>query len=840
MPTSLTRFLVGSVAAIAAAALLVAVSLGPTAGMAATVLQRTEGGLFDFPPLPQDLGSPDERSVVYARDGSVLAILHVENRKSVPLSQVPLHVQQAVLATEDADFYEHQGVNWRAILRAALGNLRAGEVTSGASTITQQVVKNAVTGGEVTLRRKVREAAYAVELEKRMDKRAILELYLNEAYFANGVYGIATAAEYYFGKDVGDLTVAEAALLAGMIRAPERNDPRDAPERARARRDIVLTQMAVEGFITRQEAERLRATPMELDIHPLEDIRNPFFVDYVRHLLKQSDALGPDVQARDRAVLRGGLAIHTTLDPRLQDIAQEVIAEALDRGEDPLAALTAVDPRSGEILALGFGPKPYGKGPGQTEVNPAVPGLGSSGRQAGSAFKAFQLVAALEEGISPGFSFQAGSRYTYKDPACDGHTVGNYADASQGVLDMASATAVSSNTYFARLVDLTGPDKLVEVAKRMGITSDIPAVCSLVLGSGEVFPLDMASAFGVLANEGVRCPPYAISRIVDRTGRVIMRAQPECERVVDKGIAARATSLLRGPIERGTASRNGRIGRPAAGKTGTSQDYWNAWFTGFVPQLSTAVWVGHERNVPMMGHPSCPRGMTGGCVPTQIWSRFMRRALDVLDLPVASFPAPPPIPTAAVPSVVGMTEEEATEVLEDAGFNVVPETVTDHRKAGTVVRQEPGGGGRAPKGGLISISVSDGEGTMPLVPSLLGMTEEEARAALGQLDGEVEVAVVREPAEEDRIGKVVAQSPEAGADATDLATITLTIGRARTADDPTPTPTGTPSETPSASATPTPTESTGPSPSPTVTEEPEPSPRPTRTRRPRPTESEQQ
>jgi len=439
MPTSLTRFLVGSVAAIAAAALLVAVSLGPTAGMAATVLQRTEGGLFDFPPLPQDLGSPDERSVVYARDGSVLAILHVENRKSVPLSQVPLHVQQAVLATEDADFYEHQGVNWRAILRAALGNLRAGEVTSGASTITQQVVKNAVTGGEVTLRRKVREAAYAVELEKRMDKRAILELYLNEAYFANGVYGIATAAEYYFGKDVGDLTVAEAALLAGMIRAPERNDPRDAPERARARRDIVLTQMAVEGFITRQEAERLRATPMELDIHPLEDIRNPFFVDYVRHLLKQSDALGPDVQARDRAVLRGGLAIHTTLDPRLQDIAQEVIAEALDRGEDPLAALTAVDPRSGEILALGFGPKPYGKGPGQTEVNPAVPGLGSSGRQAGSAFKAFQLVAALEEGISPGFSFQAGSRYTYKDPACDGHTVGNYADASQGVLDMASA-----------------------------------------------------------------------------------------------------------------------------------------------------------------------------------------------------------------------------------------------------------------------------------------------------------------------------------------------------------------------------------------------------------------
>ena len=836
MPRPVVRFTIGATAAILAASLLIAISIGPTAGMAATMLQRAEGGLFDFPPLPTDLGEPSVRSVVYARDGSVLATLHVENRKTVQLSAVPSHVQDAVLATEDADFYTHEGVNWRAILRAAMGNLRAGEVTSGASTITQQVVKNVVTGNDVTLRRKVREAAYAVELEKRMDKRAILELYLNEAYFANGVYGIATAAEYYFGKDIGDLSVADAALLAGMIRAPERNDPRDYPERARARRDIVLTQMAEEGFLERAEAERLRATPMALDIHPLEDTRNPFFVDYVRHLLKQSDALGPDVQARDRAVLRGGLEIHTTLDPRLQDIAQEVIRETLDRGGDPLAALTAVDPTTGEILALGFGPKPYGKGEGQTEVNPAVPGLGSSGRQAGSAFKAFQIVAALEEGISAGYSYDAGSEYQWKPPKCTSHKVGNYADATQGVLDMAAATAASSNTYFARLVELTGPEKLAETAMRMGITGEVNPYCATVLGAVEVFPLDMASAFGTLANSGVRCPPFAISRIDDREGRTIVRNEPRCERVIEKGIAARATSLLRGPIENGTASRNGRIGRPAAGKTGTTNDYRDAWFTGYIPQLSTAVWMGHEQNEEMLGHPACPRGMTGGCLPTLIWSRFMKRAIEALDLPVEPFPAAPPIATAQIPSVVGMTEAAATEKLEDAGFNVVPETVTDHRKAGTVVAQDPPGGGRVPKGGIVAISISDGKGVMPIVPSLVGLTEEAAKAKLDELDLEAEVVLA--PAEAEAIGKVLSQTPAAGADATDVETVTLTVGRKRTADDPTPSPTATPSPTSRPSPTPTPTESATATPTPSETEEP--TPRPTRSRRPRPTETDEE
>ena len=821
----LRALVIAGATSILAASLLVGLSLGPTAGMAATMLQEAEGGLFDFPPLPRDLGEPDERSVVLARDGSVLATLHVENRKTVELDDVPLHVQQAVLATEDADFYRHDGVNWRAIMRAAVGNLRAGGVTSGASTITQQVVKNVVTGADRTLKRKVREASYAVELEKRLDKRAILELYLNEAYFANGVYGIATAAEYYWGIDVGDLTLAQGALLAGMIRVPEVNDPRDHPKAARDRRDIVLRQMAEERFVTREAAERAQRRPLDLDIHPITEPRNPFVVDYVRHLLEQDPALGPDRIARQRAILRGGLEIHTTLDPELQDTAQEIIAAVLDRDGDPQAALAAVSPKTGEILALGFGPNAYGKGAGQTEVFPAVPGMGSSGRQAGSAFKAFQVVAALEDGVSPGYSFEAGSSYTWKPPTCSRHTLGNYADASQGVLDMAAATAVSSNTYFARLVELTGPAKLVDVANRMGITSALPEVCSLVLGTGEVFPLDMAAAFGVLANRGVRCPPYAVAKVVDRNGRTLTRGGGDCDRVLERGVAARATSLLRGPIERGTASRNGRIGRPAAGKTGTTNNYGDAWFTGFIPQLSAAVWVGHERPAPMRGNPSCPRGVTGGCLPTMIWSRFMKRAIALLDLPVESFPPAPAISTAPVPSVVGMTQKAAEATLEDAGFNVAAVTVVDHRKAGTVVRQQPPGGGRAPRGGLIGIEMSDGTGTAPVVPDLLGLTEAAAREKVAGLG--LELTVETAPAEEEAIGTIVAQSPAAGADGTDVTTIVVTVGRERRPDDPTPT----------ASPSPTATASASPSGDPSDSPSPTRSPRPRRTRTPRPSPS---
>ncbi len=770
---------------IAGAGVLLAASLSPTASVASTAIAAVDRDVLDFPPLPEGLAQPPERSVVLARDGSVLAILHgVENRKLVDLDDVPRRVLDAVLATEDARFFEHEGVNWRAIARAGFGNLRAGKVTSGGSTITQQLVKNAVLKDTSrTVTRKLREAVYAIELERRLSKEEILAAYLNLAYFGNGVYGIGTAAEYYFDRDVGDLTVAQAALLAGLIRAPEDNDPVDHPRAARGRRNIVLTQMAQEGWLDPAKAARLRSRGLGLRLARRPPDSDSLFVTYVRELLKDEPALGPTRAARDRVVLRGGLTIKTTLDPRLQRIARDAITDVLVATNGPQAALTAVDPRSGEILAIGVGPKRFGNGPGQTQVTPAVRGLGSpAGRQAGSAFKPFQVVAALEHGISPAYTFQAGASYTTRNPVCRDvekkpYKVGNYADASQGTLDMAAATAKSSNTYFTRLLDLTGPAKLVEVAERMGITADFGTpFCSYVLGTKDVYGLDMASAYGTLANEGVHCRPYAITEVVDRNGRTLIRNGDECVRAVEAGIAARATKLLRGPIEAGTASTNGQIGRPAAGKTGTTNNYRDAWFVGYVPQLSTSTWVGDPRRTRAIIDSRCTDGLvTGGCLPTMIWAKFMRRAVDTLDLPVAKFPAPPRLPRATVPDTVGAQTVAARPLLEGTGFTVTVETTDDYRPAGTVIAQQPPGGTRLPEGAIVTLTVSDGSTDAPEVPDVVGLTVAEADALLAEA-GIVATVTPVPVADPDDVGRVVSQSPAAGS-AVLFGRISVDIGR---------------------------------------------------------------
>lgn len=766
-------------AIIAGAALLLAVSLTPSAQFLSTVATNVEEQLFDFPPLPAGLERQSQRSVVLDRDGNELAVLRVENRKFTPLAEIPEHVREAVIATEDTRFRSHDGVNWQAVGRAALGNVAAGEITGGGSTITQQLVKNLVVGGEVTFDRKVQEAVYAIELERRLTKDAILELYLNEAYFAHGVYGIATAAEYYWGKDVSELTVAEGALLAGMIRTPENNEPVNHPEAAVQRRNIVLGQMVSAGVVSERDLAGLQATPLQLDINPPPKLQNPFFIDYVRSLLEQEPALGDTPAERWNTALRGGLTISTTLHSGLQDLAREAIVSTLDQPSDPLAALTAVDPRTGEILALGFGPTEYGKGPGQTEVNPAVPGLGGSGRQAGSAFKPFQIVAALEEGVSPGYTFQAGSTYDPDDDACpDDYAAENYGGARQGVMNMAQATARSSNTYFLHLLDLTGPEKLVEVAHRMGVDSALEPFCSLVLGGQDVFPLEMAAAFGTLANEGVHCEPYAIAEIRDHRGRVIARGGGECETAVEPGVAARTTALLRGPVEHGTASPNAQIGRPAAGKTGTTNDARDAWFVGFIPQLSTASWVGHE--IPeTMEHPACDGQVTGGCLPATIWQRFMSDAVELLDLEAEEFAEPPPLPTAEVPWVVGRDRGDAQAILLEAGFRGAFDAVTDWRAEGTVVGQSPSGGS-APEGSAVQVEVSDGNGQLPTVPGFVGLAAEAAEAQV--VDRGLSADVERIPVADERwYGVVVAQTPEPDAPAVDAdgepLTVTLQVGR---------------------------------------------------------------
>ena len=666
--------------------------------------------ILGIPPLPDELADPPERSVVLDREGRRLATLQVENRRSVDLDRVPEHVINAVLATEDQAFWEHEGVNWTAVARAAVLNASSGEISGGGSTITQQLVKNRVVGNEQSLNRKITEALYASQLERQHGKREILEMYLNDTYFGNGVYGIATAAEYYWRTPVRKLNLSQAALLAGIIRAPERNNPVDHPRNARERRRVVLEQMAEQGSITPEEAVKAGRAKLKLHIKDRASNGAPFLVDVLRRELEADPRLGDTPQERWNTVLNEGLRIRTTFDLRLQRIAERTIRGMLDQPRtDPMASIVAIDPDSGDLLTAAVGPKRYGNGAKRTTINPAVPGLGGTGRQPGSTFKAFELVTALEHDVPITHTFDSQPTFTSESPQCPQYEVTNYGGANLGTQQMAQATATSSNTYFLHLMDIAGgPEALAETAERLGISSELNPVCSLVLGSVEVYPTEMASAFGTLANDGVRCRPHAIRRIKDRDGNVLRRRTGDCEQAIDEDVAHQATSLLRGPLDNGTASHNGQIGRPAAGKTGTTTNGKDAWFVGYIPQLSVATWVGHEIPETLV-HPLCGE-VTGGCLPTMLWQRFMTEATAELGLALEDFPAPPPPPAAPVPSVVGMHVDQAMQTLTDAGFLVGITDVPGDAGAGTVVAQNPGEGGEVVLGSTIQLSVSDGLG----------------------------------------------------------------------------------------------------------------------------------
>lgn len=773
--------------AVVGAGLLLGAGLAPTAGVAASVVDFVEDEVMDFPPLPDDLRELAERTVITDRFGDRLAFVREEDRRIIALDEIPLHVRQAVLATEDQAFYEHEGVSWVGIVRALVGNVQAGEITAGGSTITQQLVKNLVLDtNEQTLDRKLQEAVYATDLETRMSKDDILESYLNSSSFGNRTFGVAAAAEFYWGKPVADLTVAEGALLAGLLRAPEANEPIDNPENAETRRTIVLEQMAQMGAITSEEAEAHAAEPMDLDARVRDDAAEDYVITYLLEELKDIPVLGDDPERAFQRLATGGLEIRTTIHPQLQTDADEAIRAHLEATEDPLAATATVDPRTGELLAFAFGPADFGPGEGQVDVNPAVPGLGSPGRQSGSSFKAFELVAALEDGLSPGFTMDTPSPYEPEAACSDTEwEPDNFADSGGGVMDMARATAVSSNIYFAYLVDqVTGPERLAETAQRMGIDKELRGNCAAVLGTDDVHMLDMASAFGTLANRGVHCAPFVIAEVIDRDGNVIYADEGACARAVDEGIAARATSILTGPVASGTAALNGQIGRPAAGKTGTTQNYRDAWFVGFIPQLSTAVWVGNERGEASLTAPDCPEGMTGGCTPTSIWSTFMRAATDHLELEVEDFAEPPPLPTSTVPDVVGQPVEEAEDVMIDADFRPVTEEVADFRPPGTVLRHDPAGGARASTGSAVRLSISDGTGEQPRIPDLAGLPLDDARTSLASLGLDLTLEAVEVPVDDiGLLGAVVGQAPAAGTPAEQGATVTVDVGRQRGPED---------------------------------------------------------
>lgn len=564
---------------------------------------------------------PPQTTLLTDRQGDLITSLHAEvDRSDITLSGMPVHLQRAVIAAEDAGFFSHHGVSPLSILRAAWANVTSGGIEQGGSTITQQYVKNAFTGPDRTIGRKVEEALLAIKLEGKLTKQEILERYLNTIYLGHGAYGVQAAARTYFGVAAGDLGLIHSATIAGVIKAPERYDPIDHPVRAKVRRNYVLSRMQELGMVSSARAGALSRRPVRTTGTPdsFGASEAAYFVDYVRRdLLEHYGA---------QAVFTGGLRVQTTLDLSFQRAAEEAVVAHLGAPEDPSVALVAIDPASGEIRAM-VGGRDFRT----AQVNLATGG-GGSGRQAGSAFKPFTLAAAIEQGISLRSRFAGPSSVEIAGSTCPGWRPENYEGASFGVIDLLQATALSVNTVFAQLVATVGPENVVDIATRLGIDRDLDPVCSITLGSEEVTPLEMTSAFATLAAAGIRHEVVSIRAIRATGGRLIERRQSDSERVIEPNVAAQVTAALQRVVTDGTG-RAAAFGVTAvAGKTGTTNDNADAWFCGYTPLLAACVWVGFpEGRVPM----SNVRGIrvTGGSFPALIWRDFMAKTHDGVDVP---------------------------------------------------------------------------------------------------------------------------------------------------------------------------------------------------------------
>ncbi|MGH9154861.1 MAG: transglycosylase domain-containing protein [Acidimicrobiales bacterium] len=581
------------------------------------------------------LGEVAQNSLVFDGDGKLLAVLHAEeNRSPITLGQVPRHVVTAVIDLEDDRFWSHGGINLSSTVRALVTNVQAGEVRQGGSTITQQLVKNALLTPDKTVGRKVREAVLAIRLEDEMSKPEILERYLNIVYFGNGAYGLQAAAETYFNSSVEQLTVGQATLLAGIIRNPVGYDPVRRPAAAASRRSFAVDRMVALGHLTAAQADSVRREPLPTEVFTPLPPPNDYFVEEVKQRLLDDERLGESAQERYNAVFKGGLRIYTTLDSRLQKLAEQnrakVLTQRITRGGFT-SALAVVEPSTGYVKAL-----VAGDDFGVEKYNLATQGK----RQPGSSFKVIVLLAALDAGFSPNDTIDGTSPCTLKVPGFDIYRPDNYEGSAGGVMSLTDATARSVNCAYARLGVAVGLDKVVDMAVRLGIPRDrLDAFPSISLGAEEVTPLEMAGAYAAIANDGVFHPPTFLVKVADRRGKVLFEGPGRGQRAVSAETARQAVKVMRTVVERGTGTAARLPGRQVAGKTGTSQNYENAWFVGFTPQLATSVWMGSPvGNVPMTNVGG--RRVTGGSYPAMIWGGFMAAALA--DQPVVAFAAPNP------------------------------------------------------------------------------------------------------------------------------------------------------------------------------------------------------
>jgi len=615
---------------------------------------------LDLPATPPPL----QTTYILDRDGNVLGTFHASvDRTIIPFNQMSQSLRDAVLAAEDQGFYRHSGIDPLGIARAAWNDLIAHKVVQGGSTITMQLVKNVYAGHYETDRKtgqttyvipprtftqKVREALLAVKLERTYTKNEILATYLNTIYFGHGAYGVEAAAEAYWGIHANELNLIRSATLAGLISNPSLFDPIDHPADARIRRNYVLDRMAALGVISPERAGRLKL--QDVRTHPSDgNLSFPpklgYFLDYTKWTLI--------AKYNEAQVFGGGLKVTTGLDPRMQAAAEEAVAARLNTPGDPQAAVVAIDPATGEVRAM-YGGTNWGK----SQVNLAT-GVGGSGRQAGSAFKPFTLTAAMEARVSLSSRWYGPGTITIQDPRCytDGRpwTLSNASDEESGTFSLATATAYSVNTVFAQVASLVGPDAVVDVAHRMGIRSRLEPVCSITLGTQAVSPLEMTNGYATLAARGVRRWATPVHVVRDASGAVLERTtSSKGKQVVATNDADLVTYALQNVIRYGTGT-NASIGRPAAGKTGTAQDYVDAWFCGYVPRLATCVWVGYPEGEIPLENVEGYSAVFGGTIPALIWHDFMLKAterMSIQEFPTPSFegytveaPTPPPAPS---------------------------------------------------------------------------------------------------------------------------------------------------------------------------------------------------
>jgi penicillin-binding protein 1A len=565
-----------------------------------------------------------QNSFVYAADGSVLGAIPAErNRTPVSLRKMTPWLPKATVAIEDRRFYEHGGIDPVGIARAVVADVRAGKIVQGGSTITQELVRNLYLSREQTVKRKLTEACLAIKLSRQWSKDRILTAYMNQVYYGNHAYGVEAAAETYFSIPASELNLAQAALIAGLPQAPSTYDPFRNPTAAVGRRNAVLRAMLVNGDITSTQFQEAKASS-QLKLKAgrrFTHIREPYFFSYVEELLRQEYGAN--------TVRSGGLKVYTTINPGLQRAATVAISRVLTEPSDPAGAVVAIDPRNGAIRAM-------------TAVTPGHKGnqfnfATSATRQPGSTFKTIALTTAVARGLDP-FSvsylsaplhYQPDSTCNSSDPNC-AWNVETYEKTYRGSISVANATVASDNTVYARLSLDVGPENIVAMARKLGIrTSKLEAVPSIALGSVAVTPLEMASAYATLAAGGVYSKPMAITKVVLPNGKAdtsVGWGKPARERVIPDWVASTVTKVLEQNMLYGTGRGAHVWGHSDAGKTGTTDNYADAWFSGYTPRLEASVWIGFPSGeIPMLSVHGI--AVSGPTFPAQIWHTFMETAI---------------------------------------------------------------------------------------------------------------------------------------------------------------------------------------------------------------------